>query len=61
MPFDTKPRWDIRVGMLYPDLTPEQHQEAAYYWSRYLDIIERIYLRTHEKTVLTDSERAGTV
>lgn len=35
------------VAELYPELTSEQQEEAAYFLNRYLDLIERIYDRTN--------------
>ncbi len=35
------------IAELYPELTPEQQEEAVYFLNRYLDLIERIYDRTH--------------
>ena len=34
------------IAELYPKLTAEQQEEAAYFLNRYLDVIERIYERT---------------
>ncbi len=34
------------IAELYPELTPDQQAEAAYFLHRYLDLIERIYERT---------------
>ncbi|HZS45851.1 MAG TPA: hypothetical protein VFC63_12165 [Blastocatellia bacterium] len=43
---------------LYPDLTPEQQQEAAYYFSRYVDLVRRIFERnSHRLTDLTGSRK----
>ena len=36
---------DITIADLYPDLTPEQQEEAEYYLTRYLDLVRRIYER----------------
>lgn len=44
---------DTSVGVInfieefYPEIATEQREEAAYYLNRYLDLIERIYERTH--------------
>jgi hypothetical protein len=44
----------IDAAKLYPELTPEQQEEAAFYLTRYLEVVERIFRRTHH---LTDSSR----
>jgi hypothetical protein len=33
------------INELYPDLNPEEGEEAEYYLNRYLDLIEQIYER----------------
>jgi hypothetical protein len=43
---------------MYPELTPEQRREAAYWLGRYLDVVRRIFERTHN---LTEEERADTI
>ena len=50
----SKPQLKIDVDKLYPELTAEQRAEAAYYLARYIDLIERIYLRTQG---LTENDR----
>lgn len=40
----------ITIRDLYPELSPEQQQEAAYRLHRYLDIIRRIYERKRKLT-----------
>jgi len=44
----------ITAADLYPDLTPEDQQQAVYFLSRYLALIERIFQRTQRN--LTDSD-----
>jgi hypothetical protein len=48
----------ITIQDLYPELTPEQQQEAEYRLKRYIDIIARIYERTQG---LTASDGAATL
>jgi hypothetical protein len=40
----------ITIQDLYPELTPEQQQEAEYRLKQYIDIIVRIYERTRGLT-----------
>ena len=40
----------ITIQDLYPDLSPEQQQEAAYYLGRYLEIVRGIFERTQNLT-----------
>ena len=40
----------ITIQDLYPELSPEQQQEAAYYLERYLEIVRRIFERTQNLT-----------
>lgn len=49
---------EITIQDLYPDLTPEQQEEAEYYLKRYMDIIWHIYERTRG---LTASSKAATL
>ena len=46
----------LDVEALYPELTPEQRQEAAYYLARYLDVVQRIFERVHRSSGLTDKD-----
>ena len=48
----------ITIQDLYPELTPEQQQEAEYRLKRYIDIIARIYERTRG---LTTAARVATL
>ena len=41
----------VTIEDLYPELTPEQQQEAAYFLKQYLAIIRRIYARMRSLTV----------
>lgn len=52
----TEPK--ITIEDLYPELAPEQQQEAAYYLGRYLEIVRRIFERTHN---LTGPEKLSTM
>jgi len=36
-------------AVLYPNLTPEQQQEATHYFARYIDLVRRIFERNYEK------------
>ena len=38
------------TAKLYPELSPEEQREAAYFLERYLDIVIRIYERTSRLT-----------
>ena len=40
----------ITIQDLYPDLSPEQQQEAAYYLGRYLELVRRVFERTQNLT-----------
>ncbi len=41
---------DVTIAGLYPELTPEQQEEAEYYLTRYLDLVRRIYERNPNLT-----------
>ncbi len=45
-----RPEEQAALRSLYPELTPEQLQEAAYYLKRYLDWIARVAARQHDLT-----------
>lgn len=49
---------EVTIEQVYPELTPEQQQEAAYWLGRYLDVVQRIYERTQN---LTGSDKADTI
>lgn len=49
---DPLPDKKITWAELYPELSPEQLEEARYYLTQYLELVRRIYERTHG---LTDS------
>lgn len=49
---DDLPTKDITWAEIYPDLSPEQLEEARYYLTQYLELVGRIYQRTRH---LTDS------
>lgn len=53
----------VTIEQLYPDLTPEQQQEAAYWLGRYLAVIQRIFerLQREKEQNLTDSNQVGTI
>ena len=38
------------AAKLYPELSPDEQREAAYFLDRYLDIVCRIYERTSHLT-----------
>jgi hypothetical protein len=40
----------ITVQDLYPELSPEQQQEAAYYLGRYVEVVRGIFERTRNLT-----------
>jgi len=40
----------ITVADLYPDLSVEQQQEAAYYLSRYVELVRRVLERSQNLT-----------
>jgi hypothetical protein len=40
----------ITVADLYPDLSMEEQQEAAYYLSRYVELVRRVFERTQNLT-----------
>jgi len=40
----------ITVADLYPDLSVEEQQEAAYYLSRYVELVRRVLERTQNLT-----------
>ena len=40
----------ITIQDLYPELSPEQQAEAAYYLGRYLEIVRGIFERTQNLT-----------
>ena len=46
----------LNVETLYPELTREQREEAAYYLARYLDVVRRIFERVHKVGGLTDKD-----
>jgi hypothetical protein len=46
----TEPETPITIQDLYPELSPEQQREAAYYLERYLEIVRRIFERTQNLT-----------
>ncbi len=50
---EIKTEYQLPVGELYPDLTPEQCREAEYFLTQYLEIIYRIY---EESENLTSSD-----
>ena len=39
----------ISISDLYPDITPEQQQQAEYFLRRYIDLIRRIYERVERE------------
>lgn len=49
---------NITIAELYPELTKEQQEEAAYYLARYLDIVQGIFERVNN---LTDSGQGLTM
>jgi hypothetical protein len=48
---------DISIEQLYPELTPEERQEAAYWLGRYLDLVRRIHERKHDLTGSDEADR----
>lgn len=48
---------------LYPELTDEQREEAAYYLTQYIDLVRRIYERQRaiKKSRLTASDDPATI
>jgi hypothetical protein len=48
----------ITIQDLYPELSPEQQQEAAYYLGRYLEIVRGIFERMQN---LTDQSKLSTM
>jgi hypothetical protein len=40
----------LPVTEMYPDLTPEEQQEAAFYLTRYFEIIHSIFTEKHGLT-----------
>ncbi len=59
----TKPQPKITIEEVYPDLTPEQQQEAAYFFKRYLSVIRRIFerLEREKQEQLTSSKGTDTL
>lgn len=55
---DAAQQREITIEQLYPDLTSEQQQEAAYWLGRYIAVIKRIHERTQN---LTGSDMADTI
>jgi RIO-like serine/threonine protein kinase len=57
----TRPK--VTIEEVYPDLTPEQQQEAAYFLRRYLSVIRRIFerLEREKQEQLTASKGADTL
>jgi hypothetical protein len=49
---------NITIAELYPELTKEQREEAAYYLARYVDVVQRIFERVNN---LTDSGERPTM
>ena len=47
---DPEDETSFDAAKLYPELTPEQQREAAYYLGRYLEVICRIHERTKNLT-----------
>lgn len=41
---------NITTAELYPELTKEQQEEAAYYMARYLAVVQRIFERVNNLT-----------
>jgi len=55
---DNKSENKLDPKSLYPNLTPEQQQEAAYYFGRYIDLVRRIFDRNYGRLKnLTDSSK----
>ena len=54
---------EITIEQLYPDLTPDEQQEAAYWLGRYLTVIRRIFerLQCEQTQNLTDSSKVDTI
>jgi hypothetical protein len=46
----TKPENPVTIQDLYPGLSPEQQQEAAYNLGRYLELVRRIFERPQNLT-----------
>jgi len=49
---------NLTIAMLYPELTKEQQEEAAYYMARYLDVVQRIFERVNN---LTETDKGPTM
>lgn len=47
----------LPAAEMYPDLTPEEHREAAFYLMRYFEVIHSIF---EEKYGLTSSDLNAT-
>lgn len=58
MPSQNINEQNITITELYPELTREQQEEAAYYMARYLSVVQRIFERVNN---LTDSGEGPTM
>jgi hypothetical protein len=48
MPAD-RPEYPFDISWEHAGLSAEQQQQAAYYFSRYIDLVRRIFERNHDK------------
>ena len=44
-----EPEINIDPKVLFPDLSPEQQEEAGYYFSLYINLVRRIFERNYGK------------
>ena len=60
---EPRPHRTVTIEQLYPDLTPEEQQEAAYWLGRYLAVTQRIFERLQRERTqnLTDPNHTATI
>lgn len=46
----------VTISDLYPDLSPEEQQEAAYWLGRYLAVIRKIFERNEQLTASNEAD-----